>query len=204
MYKLYYGDFQDYKPSDIDVIITDPPYPNYLADEYLYYDGMLNFLQSYKCRQFIFWTVTEEFPLSFTAKHTWDKITGTYARYEHLYERNGDKKERVFKYQKYNNWVDAQFYRDIKVDHPSQKNLAMLKIIIADYTSPSDTIYDPFMGSGTTGVAAVQMGRSFIGCEIAQKYYSIAEKRIKDAALQPLLFTPSTNPDKPDDAHRIG
>ena len=46
------------------------------------------------------------------------------------------------------------------------------------------TILDPFMGSGTTGVACVQTGRNFIGIEIDPKYYAIAEKRIKEAQLQ--------------------
>ena len=45
------------------------------------------------------------------------------------------------------------------------------------------------MGSGTTGVAAVQLGRNFIGCEIDPGYFAIAEKRIHDATLQPQLFS---------------
>jgi DNA modification methylase len=44
------------------------------------------------------------------------------------------------------------------------------------------------MGSGTTGVAAIQLGRNFIGCEIDSDYFAIAEKRIKEATLQPSLF----------------
>jgi len=47
-----------------------------------------------------------------------------------------------------------------------------------------DTILDPFMGSGTTGVACVQTGRNFIGIEIDPKYFAIAEKRIKEAQMQ--------------------
>lgn len=50
-----------------------------------------------------------------------------------------------------------------------------------------DTIFDPFMGSGTTGVACMQLGRNFIGCEIDPNYYAIAEKRIKQAQRQMLL-----------------
>ena len=65
--------------------------------------------------------------------------------------------------------------------------------IIAGWTKHGDKILDPFMGSGTTGVASVQMGRNFIGCEIAQSYFSIAERRISQA--QPPLFTDaSTTP----------
>ena len=68
--------------------------------------------------------------------------------------------------------------------HPAQKPVELLKGLILDCTSPGDTILDPFMGSGTTGVACVQTGRNFIGIEIEPKYYEIAEKRIAEAQLQ--------------------
>ena len=51
-------------------------------------------------------------------------------------------------------------------------------------TKPGDTILDPFMGSGTTGVACMQTGRKFIGIEIDPTYFAIAEKRIKEAQMQ--------------------
>ena len=50
------------------------------------------------------------------------------------------------------------------------------------------TILDPFMGSGTTGVACAKLGRRFIGIEIDPKYFDIACKRIFDAYKQPDLF----------------
>lgn len=62
--------------------------------------------------------------------------------------------------------------------HPTQKPLELMKWIIENYTSEGDTILDPFMGSGTTGVACKELGRNFIGIEINKKYYKIAEKRI--------------------------
>lgn len=60
-----------------------------------------------------------------------------------------------------------------------------MKRIILDFTNEGDTVFDPFMGSGTTGVACVETGRNFIGCEISPEYYSIAEKRINQAQAQP-------------------
>ena len=54
----------------------------------------------------------------------------------------------------------------------------------------AETILDPFMGSGTTGVAAIQMGRKFIGIEREPKYFEIACKRIEQAVAQPQLFEP--------------
>jgi DNA modification methylase len=59
---------------------------------------------------------------------------------------------------------------------------------IENWTKPGDTIFDPFMGSGTTGVAAIQLGRNFIGCEIDPDYFEIAKKRIEQAEMQPNLF----------------
>jgi len=58
---------------------------------------------------------------------------------------------------------------------------------INDLTDEDDTILDPFMGSGTTGVACVKTGRNFIGIEIDPDYYAIAEKRIAEAQMQPVL-----------------
>jgi DNA modification methylase len=51
-----------------------------------------------------------------------------------------------------------------------------------------DTILDPFMGSGTTGVACIQLNRNFIGIEIDPTYFAIAQERIRVAQMQPNLF----------------
>lgn len=82
---------------------------------------------------------------------------------------------------------------NMKIDHPTPKPVKLMKWLISNASKEGETIFDPFMGSGTTGVAAVQLQRNFMGCELEPKYYSIAEKRIKSAALQPALFTPSNN-----------
>lgn len=71
--------------------------------------------------------------------------------------------------------------------HPTQKPVAVMKWVI-DLCPKADTILDPFMGSGTTGVAAVQMGRKFIGIEREPKYFDIACERIARAAAQQSLF----------------
>ncbi len=57
-----------------------------------------------------------------------------------------------------------------------------------DFVPKAKTILDPFMGSGTTGVAAIQMGRKFIGIEREPKYFDIACTRIEQAVAQPRLF----------------
>jgi site-specific DNA-methyltransferase (adenine-specific)/modification methylase len=74
--------------------------------------------------------------------------------------------------------------------HPTQKPLTVMKWVI-DLCPKSDTILDPFMGSGTTGVAAVQMGRKFIGIEREPRYFEIACQRIEQAVSQGGLFDKS-------------
>jgi DNA modification methylase len=76
--------------------------------------------------------------------------------------------------------------------HPTQKPIELMLLCIENYSNIGDTIFDPFMGSGTTGVAAIQLGRNFIGCEIDPDYFKIAENRIKEAEMQPNLFTTQT------------
>jgi DNA modification methylase len=72
--------------------------------------------------------------------------------------------------------------------HPTQKPLELMKWVLENYTNEGDTILDPFMGSGTTGVACVQTNRNFIGIEISEEYFRIAEKRIAEAQMQPRLI----------------
>jgi len=72
--------------------------------------------------------------------------------------------------------------------HPTMKPLAVMKWCISHLPDGCETILDPFMGSGTTGLAAVQMKLKFIGIEREQKYFDIACKRIEDAQRQESLF----------------
>lgn len=73
-------------------------------------------------------------------------------------------------------------------EHPTQKPEGVMKWCIGQLPSDCRTICDPFMGSGTTGVAAVNMGRRFTGIEIEPKYYDIARRRISDALARPDMF----------------
>jgi len=72
--------------------------------------------------------------------------------------------------------------------HPTQKPMALMAWCLS-FVNESKTILDPFMGSGTTGVACVQLGRKFIGIESEPKYFDIACRRIEQAYSQPRLFT---------------
>lgn len=71
-------------------------------------------------------------------------------------------------------------------DHPTQKPLGLMTWCLK--WTDAETILDPFMGSGTTGVACVNLGRKFIGIEIEPRYFDIARRRIEEAYKQPRLF----------------
>ena len=78
--------------------------------------------------------------------------------------------------------------------HPTQKPVGVMKWCLT-FTPDAQTILDPFMGSGTTGVAAVQMGSKFIGIEREEKYFQIACKRIEDAQRQGDFFVETVHAD---------
>lgn len=66
--------------------------------------------------------------------------------------------------------------------HPTEKPLPLMRQLISDFTQPDDLVFDPFMGSGSTGVAALELGRRFIGAEMNDDYFAIACKRIEAAS----------------------
>ena len=65
--------------------------------------------------------------------------------------------------------------------HPTQKPVALMEYLVRTYTHEGETVLDFTMGSGTTGVAAKNLGRKFIGIELDQGYFDIAVKRIGEA-----------------------
>lgn len=74
--------------------------------------------------------------------------------------------------------------------HPTQKPVALLEYLLRTYTDPGDVVLDNTMGSGSTGVACVRTGRSFVGIEKDAGYFSVAERRIREAVMvtEPELF----------------
>jgi DNA modification methylase len=77
--------------------------------------------------------------------------------------------------------------------HPHQKPVSLIKVLLLKFESH---VLDPFMGSGTTGVACAKLGRKFVGIEIDSKYFDIACKRIETAYAQPDFFIEKTKPAK--------
>lgn len=95
-------------------------------------------------------------------------------------------------------WTSEKFaprifrYRAVGIDggkqHPTQKPIQLMQWCLGFLPTACQTILDPFMGSGTTGVACVKLGRSFIGIEREPQYFEIACKRIEEAYKQPDMF----------------
>ncbi|WDS36219.1 site-specific DNA-methyltransferase [Pseudoxanthomonas sp.] len=78
--------------------------------------------------------------------------------------------------------------KELRGDHPTQKPIGVMEWAIGHVPAPNRLILDPFMGSGTTGVACMNLQRSFIGIEREVKYFDIACRRIDDAQRQSRLF----------------
>jgi len=73
--------------------------------------------------------------------------------------------------------------------HPNQKPVALIEYFLRTYTKEGDTVLDPYMGSGTAGVAAANLGRKLIGVEIEEKYFDVACRRLEAALPKPDLLT---------------
>jgi site-specific DNA-methyltransferase (adenine-specific) len=79
--------------------------------------------------------------------------------------------------------------------HPTQKPEDLMAALVSDFTDPADLICDPFAGSGTTGVAAVRLGRRFVGWERDPKYHAVATRRLEGTREQlSLLERPARKP----------
>jgi DNA modification methylase len=211
---LYLGDCADILPTlgKVDAVVTDPPYGidvisktynnknlqpgKSLAKKRNYDDdgewdksvpsmNTINSLLNNSNYQIIFGGNYFELP-STKCWLIWDKETGDndFADAE-LAWTNLNKAVRLKRYM-WNGMLRAN--KEQRGDHPTQKPIGIMKWCINHLPDECQTILDPFMGSGTTGVAAVQMKRQFIGIEREQKYFDIACKRIEDAQRQESLF----------------
>ena len=197
---LYCADCMEVLPTleRVDAVITDPPYG--LAEKLQGGTWGKQYEGESKDWDAKPWTVTplflasaEKFVIwggnyfSLPPSRCWfvhDKtIRGmTFADAE-LAWTNFDKNTRVFSY------LVPRGFAGKEREHPTEKPLALMKWCIEQAGNPA-TILDPFMGSGTTGVAAIQLGRSFIGIEREERYFQIACKRIEQAVAQGQLFAP--------------
>lgn len=72
-----------------------------------------------------------------------------------------------------------RYGRAEKVGHPNQKPLELVKHLVRSVTPPGGSVIDPYMGSGTTAIAALSLGNTFIGCEIDPAHFAVACQRIE-------------------------
>lgn len=213
MFTLHNVDCLEYmktlEPSSVDCIVTDPPYGiNYMdlgshkakfgwndhlqvgewdkaRIEKVYFDEILRV-----GKKVCIWGgnyYTDYLPPTMQW-FIWDKGQRMFslADFEMAWSSNWNA-SRIFDYSR------SKALQDGKV-HPTQKPIDLMTWCIRNMgVEPHQTVFDPFMGSGTTGVACMKLGMKFIGCEISPEYFAIAKKRIKSASLQPGLFTPSNN-----------
>ncbi len=95
----------------------------------------------------------------------------------------------------FNKRLKLNFYRKVHsfnspkyAGHPTPKPIDLMKRHIMLASKKGDTVLDPFMGSGTTGIAAIQLKRFFIGIEIDEKFFKLAKERIEEQEKQQRLF----------------
>jgi DNA modification methylase len=183
---IYHGDCREILPEvwfGVDLLLADPPYPDFYCDEYRYHAGVLDPLDPIPCRQLVFWSGRAHFPLSHCAIHIWNKNPSNHgAQYECIFERNGGRHQKVFTYYMVNSTVAAAMTGDVLNEHPSQKPIRLMRALIGH--GKGELILDPFAGSGTTLLAAKDLRRSAIGIEIEERYCEIAAKRLSQGVLK--------------------
>lgn len=201
---LYLGDCREVMPvlGPVDAVVTDPPYGIGAAKGIGKYGRRRGFtgdwddapadLTGLPSVPSIIWG-GNYFPLSPSrAFLVWDKGAGfrnrNFAEAE-LAWCSYDANARVFSYDP----LARGDYKQKK--HPTQKPVALMQWCLG-FLPDAKLILDPFMGSGTTGVACVKAGRSFIGVELDPDYFEIACQRIRDAYAQPdMLLKAAAPPD---------
>lgn len=216
---LYLGDCRDILPTlgPVDAVVTDPPYG--IGFKYLSYDDTEANLRDLirdaiaplirqASRAIITPGQTQVWfypSADWIASVSWD-TTGTfghcgysqwmpvlvYGRDVNGFGRNasGYLKSDVIRF---SGGAGVGFQRDAaERAHTCPKPLNVMQSIVGRFTEPSDVVVDPFLGSGTTGVACVNLGRKFIGIEREPSYFDIACRRIAEAYKQPRLFDEPT------------
>jgi site-specific DNA-methyltransferase (adenine-specific) len=107
-------------------------------------------------------------------------LQGAYAP-KHEFLLFGHKGRSLFREKRLSDVMEFPKIPSAKLLHPTEKNIAMLEVLVRNSSNMDAVVCDPFMGSGTTGVAALNTGRRFIGIEKDPGYFDIAEQRIMAA-----------------------
>jgi site-specific DNA-methyltransferase (adenine-specific) len=205
---LYLGDCMDVLPTlpKVDAVIADPPYGIDLDCDYTRFSKSTRTHKNIQGDNVVFNPLPYlglNVPCAFFGAdhfhhllpaggtwHIWDKRPNSksnmFADFESWWTSWNSGPSSIFRYQ----WVCGVHpgVTPEKVNHPTVKPTPVMASIIE--RTKFQTILDPFMGSGTTGVAAIQLGRKFIGIEREPKYFDIACQRIEQAVAQGQLFEP--------------
>lgn len=96
----------------------------------------------------------------------------------YIKDKRYPKKEWLYRLPDYWYWTKASVHNSKKKFHPTQKTVSCLENMISLSSKKDEIVLDPFMGSGSTGVAALNLDRQFIGIEVDKKYFDIAQERI--------------------------
>jgi DNA modification methylase len=211
---LYLGDCREILPTlgKVDAVVTDPPYGIGIAQrgtlgsqnhapvrDYGKSDWdnepasaeIISQIQAISDYQIIFGGNFFSLPPS-SCWLVWDKQnTGDYADCELAWTNLPQAVRRV--YWRWNGMIRRG--DDIR-EHPTQKPEGVMSWCLEQLPATVETILDPFMGSGTTGVAAIKTGKKFIGIEREPKYFEIALRRLSEARKQPDMFISRPEPAK--------
>ena len=206
--ELWLGDCREVLPSlpKVDLILTDPPYG--LGDRLKggsgEWSGGFNVAPEWDKETLPLWVVLQcidkgEKSIIWGGNYyelkpargwlTWDKMQEHTSVHYEMAWTNLDIPTRTFKKSR------AEAYGRMNKQHPTQKPVDLMEWCL-DFVPDAMTVCDPFMGSGTTGVACVNLGKHFIGIEREPKYFEIACKRIEHATEQAKqrLFEPEPEP----------
>ena len=187
---LYLGDAVSLwqEIGSVGAVVSDPPYPNNAGH---FIDGIgaaRCLMANFECDHWLWFWSEIEIPAvrqHLVAVHIWHRTnTNRPDNYEPIFEFHSDAKKRASRVLPY--CVIFPGLTGIEASgHPTEKNVDLMKVLVK---RTKGSVFDPFMGSGSTGVAAVQMQREFIGIERDPAYFDIACRRIEQAQRQGNLF----------------
>jgi site-specific DNA-methyltransferase (adenine-specific)/modification methylase len=217
-YSLYLGDclevMREFDDNSVDAVITDPPYGIDVATNYAErkrtalaqcnnFKPIVGDDKPFDPKPFLKFPVVALFGANYYSEKlppsggwiVWDKLDGLVSQREIGFNDNSDcefiwtnkgNAARIIRHR----WMGAMKGSEQTVArvHPTQKPVVLMKKLIKYLTDPGDVVFDPYLGSGTTGVACAQLGRRFIGVEIDPDYFEIARKRIEVAYAQIVMF----------------
>jgi DNA modification methylase len=202
--RLLLGDCLDILPTleagSVDCLLTDPPYGISFDTNYkrftggvtysrLCYPKVLNDEKPFDPTPFLKLAKTV---ILFGANNYSDKLPqGSWIVWDKRYKQKPlmtsdaevawcNRGHGVYVFNHYWDGFMKESERGIKRVHPTQKPVKLFEFLLEKYSKEGDTIFDPFMGSGTTGVACKNLNRNFIGIELDKDYYEIACKRINN------------------------